>query len=64
MVVPAVRRVHPAAGGAPAAAGGAPPLALPRCDGRSALVEGLDGLSIVKPPYGVIAAYRSEHAAS
>jgi quinoprotein glucose dehydrogenase len=49
------------AGGAPAAPGGragGPPAGIqfPGATGRQALAEGLDGLPIVKPPYGVIAA--------
>ncbi|MFN7983779.1 MAG: hypothetical protein U0Q11_18180 [Vicinamibacterales bacterium] len=46
----------PGAAGAPAA--GAPPAGVqfPGATGRQALAEGLDGLPIVKPPYGVIAA--------
>jgi quinoprotein glucose dehydrogenase len=45
-------------GGVPVAppSGGAAPAAPPAPQGRTALVEGLGGLSIVKPPYGVIAA--------
>jgi quinoprotein glucose dehydrogenase len=41
-----------AAGAAPAAA----PAAFPGGNGRQALGKGLDGLSLVKPPYGVMAA--------
>ncbi len=43
---------------APAAAPGAPaaPPQFPGMSGRRALVEGLGGLPIVKPPYGVLAA--------
>jgi quinoprotein glucose dehydrogenase len=46
-------------GGAPGAAGrpgGAGPGAGAPLSGRAALVQGLEGLSIVKPPYGVMAA--------
>jgi len=45
----------PAAGAPPA---GAPPAGaqFPGATGRQALADGLDGLPIVKPPYGVIAA--------
>ena len=49
----------PGAAGAPGApgAGGQPAgIAFPGATGRQALSEGLDGLPIVKPPYGVIAA--------
>jgi quinoprotein glucose dehydrogenase len=42
-------------GGAAAGRGGAAP-AFPGMGGRQALGRGLDGLSIVKPPYGVMAA--------
>jgi quinoprotein glucose dehydrogenase len=47
----------PAPGGAPGGRGGAPaaPAAF-QTGGRAALGKGLDGLSIVKPPYGVMAA--------
>jgi quinoprotein glucose dehydrogenase len=47
-------RVERPAGPPPAAPGGIPGRS--GATGRQALVEGLDGLSIVKPPYGVIAA--------
>jgi quinoprotein glucose dehydrogenase len=40
----------------PAAAGGAQQQQFPGAEGRRALGEGLDGLPIVKPPYGVLAA--------
>src|SRR6476660_8917167 len=47
----------PGAPGAAAGAGrGAANPAIAGASGRQALVEGLDGLPIVKPPYGVIAA--------
>jgi quinoprotein glucose dehydrogenase len=36
--------------------GGAPAVQFPGSAGRQALVKGLDGLSILKPPYGVMAA--------
>src|SRR4029453_1561185 len=41
-------------GGGAGAAAAAP--AFPGASGRAALVKGLDGLSILKPPYGVMAA--------
>ncbi|MGE3959135.1 MAG: PQQ-binding-like beta-propeller repeat protein [Vicinamibacterales bacterium] len=43
-------------GGAPPRPGAAPAIQFPGARGRQALTEGLDGLPIVKPPYGVIAA--------
>ncbi|MGE0463592.1 MAG: PQQ-binding-like beta-propeller repeat protein [Vicinamibacterales bacterium] len=46
-----LRRERPAGG-----PGGAPAVQFPGMSGRRALVEGLDGLSIMKPPYGVMAA--------
>jgi len=46
-------RQRPAAGATPA---NAPPAAFPGAGGRQALGEGLDGLPIVKPPYGQMAA--------
>jgi quinoprotein glucose dehydrogenase len=48
----------PGAAGAPPAAGApaAAAVQFPGARGRQALGEGLDGLPIVKPPYGVIAA--------
>lgn len=55
-----LRRGGPARGAAPAAAGrggagrGAAAAAAP-VSGRQAMVEGLQGLAIVKPPYGLIA---------
>jgi quinoprotein glucose dehydrogenase len=45
-----LRRERPAAG-----PGGAPAFNFPGMAGRRALVQGLDGLPIVKPPYGVMA---------
>src|SRR5205085_10562867 len=45
---------RPEPGAPPAAA--APAIQFPGARGRQALGEGLDGLPIVKPPYGVIAA--------
>jgi quinoprotein glucose dehydrogenase len=49
---PAEGRGAPPAGGRGAAPGGAPAIA----GGRGALTAGLEGLPIVKPPYGVLAA--------
>lgn len=46
-----LRRERPAGG-----PGGAPAMQFPGMSGRRALSEGLDGLSILKPPYGVMAA--------
>jgi quinoprotein glucose dehydrogenase len=47
----------PGAGrGAEAGRGGGPPAGFPGAGGRAALGRGLEGLSIVKPPYGVMAA--------
>ena len=46
-------RQRPAAGATPA---NAPPTQFPGAGGRQALGEGLDGLPIVKPPYGQMAA--------
>ncbi len=43
-------------GGAPPPPGAAPAVAFPGQTGRQALNQGLDGLQITKPPYGVIAA--------
>src|SRR5262245_7307460 len=54
---PAGRGTEPGRGGAPGAARGAAPAAAPGGGGgRGALTQGLEGLSIVKPPYGVISA--------
>jgi glucose dehydrogenase len=53
----AARGAAPGArGGAPEAGRGAAPGGPPPGGGRGALTQGLDGLSIVKPPYGVISA--------
>ena len=50
-------RPNPVAGGPPPApAAGAAPVASGRARGANALTEGLGGLSIVKPPYGVVTA--------
>ncbi|MGH9387127.1 MAG: PQQ-binding-like beta-propeller repeat protein [Vicinamibacterales bacterium] len=46
----------PRAPAAPGAAAPAPGAGFPGGAGRRALVEGLEGLSIVKPPYGVLSA--------
>jgi quinoprotein glucose dehydrogenase len=43
-------------GGGPGGFGGGPPRPGVPLTGRQALVQGLDGLPIVKPPYGVMAA--------
>src|SRR5262245_21376979 len=45
-----------AGGGAGAGGGGGAAVAFPGANGRAALGKGLDGLSIVKPPYGVLSA--------
>ena len=42
--------------GAPRPGGGAPQIAFPGNNGRRVLGEGLDGLPIVKPPYGLMVA--------
>ncbi len=49
-----VERPAPAPGAPPAAPAGG--LNFPGAQGRRALVEGLEGLPIVKPPYGVLSA--------
>ena len=49
-----VERPAPAPGAAPAAPAGG--INFPGGEGRRALAEGLEGLTVVKPPYGVLSA--------
>jgi quinoprotein glucose dehydrogenase len=51
-----LRPERPAGPGGPGAPGAGAPPAFPGSSGRRALAEGLGGLPIVKPPYGVLAA--------